>query len=318
MQHENIHINSRHYTTAPNQVDVNTKNNILIDLSYLCVMDVVGEKAADFLQGQLTCDTKEVNAYQIRQGAMCDLKGRVLALMDLVQYDGMHCVLADDLYDKTETSLHKTALLSRVQLRKNTAMRVFGFILNNQQDILPGEIPEALYHVVQNDQYCCYRISTKRFILLLKTQSAIDSLVHLFSSKNQFLGSLFWHQLQLREHDFEIYPRSRGLFLPHRLGLHTHRISFNKGCYKGQEIIARTHYRAKQKHGMFTYIICTGEPLHSGQRILDHETGGEIGELVDYCPLEHHQYLIAASMLLHHPKIGMIDGHQNLVEFMTP
>ena len=108
-----------------------------------------------------------------------------------------------------------------------------------------------------------------------------------------------WHMARLEHGDIQIYPESRGLFLPHRLGLHnTGYLSFDKGCYKGQEIIARTHYRAKLKHGMKIFTMQTTDTLRPGLRLMTEDGTRELGELVDFCPIDNQTFMLAASMLL--------------------
>jgi folate-binding protein YgfZ len=129
------------------------------------------------------------------------------------------------------------------------------------------------------------------------------------------LGSLTWHTLKLYQKQIDIYPESRGLFLPHRLGLHLSQyISFDKGCYKGQEIIARTHYRATLKHELKTYIIRTEHPLYSGQKLYNVNEETEIGELIDYSMLGDNTYLIAVSIFKAPVLATRFEGQSNSVQ----
>ena len=69
-----------------------------------------------------------------------------------------------------------------------------------------------------------------------------------------------------------LHPETSGKFLPHEFNLHqTHAISFNKGCYTGQEIIARVHYRGKLKTGLYQGILsCTLAPK-PGSKVVYYE-----------------------------------------------
>ena len=291
--------------------------NYLFDLSYLAGIDVIGDISGEFLQGQVSCDVREVTPLQIRQGASCDLKGRILSLFDIVDWNGLHLILPEDLLSKTLLSLSKTALLSRIRLEKSSAFQVLGFILNNPDDILPCKLPlpNQCFQVTQNDNVCCYQITPQSYIILARTES-VKALSEPFIQHHQWRGSLLWHELQLKHHQLELYPESRGLFLPHRLDLHkTHRLSFNKGCYKGQEIIARTHYRAKRKHAMALFTIVTDEPLKSGMKVLQQDNHIDLGELIDYCPIGEDTYLMAASMILNPPSAALLEGHVKVVKF---
>ena len=123
-------------------------------------------------------------------------------------------------------------------------------------------------------------------------------LIQPFLEKNQWRGSLAWHALQLEQKQMSIYPESRGLFLPHRLELHqSGHINFNKGCYKGQEIIARVHYRSKPKHKLHLLTITTEQSLRSGDVLLSEEKQ-EIGLIIDYSPIRDNTYRVLISQAL--------------------
>jgi folate-binding protein YgfZ len=311
-------INTRILTTYKplnEELTLQSQNNYLFDLSYLGVMDVKGEKALDFLQGQLTCDVYSVSNTHIAQGAQCTLKGRILTLMDILSWQGVKLVLPKDLMEATAHSLNKTAMLSRVSLQKHTQLTVLGFYLQNPKDIIPDNsiIPTALYDLSFSDHFCCYHLGASLFIFLGDLQWA-NRLKKQFMEKNQLVGSLGWHTLRLKQLQIEIYPESRALFLPHRLGLHqTPYLSFNKGCYKGQEIIARMHYKATLKHEMKLFIIKTDEKIHSGQKLLKEPGGAEIGELIDFSLLGKDHYLIAVSILNDAPLGVFFEGHRTSV-----
>lgn len=282
--------------------------NYLFDLSYLTGIDITGERGQEFLQGQLSCDTREVSPHQMRQGAMCNLKGRILALLDVINWQGLRLILPTDLLTDTMRSLAKTALFSQVKLSPSTTYRVLGFHLRNNQDIIPfnRQLPTERQQAIYDEAYYCYHLGDNFYIFLVH-HNAISLASEAFINLKQWRGSLAWHALQLQQHQVDIYPQSRGLFLPHRLGLHlSGHISFNKGCYKGQEIIARTHYRAKLKHEMKLFTIQSDQALESGQLLFNANNKTEIGELVDFCPIGNETYLIAVSVIFDNPESVMI------------
>lgn len=300
MPMNNYLINSRQLTACTplaSELIFEPSCNYLFDLSYLASLQVDGEKAQEFLQGQLSCDLRQVNPEQMRQAAMCNLKGRVLALMDVLnwQEQGWQLILPQDLLLETQASLSKVAMFSRVTLKPATQYRLFGFYLQNANDSLPfnHKLVNSPYAVMHQEHYCIYALDPQFYIILVDTRRS-EELCQPFINSKQWRGSLAWHALQLQQKRIEIYPESRGLFLPHRLGLHlSGYISFDKGCYKGQEIIARTHYRAKLKHELQVFTMKSDKPLQSGQKLLNDK-----GELIDFCPIAEGNFLIAASMLL--------------------
>lgn len=298
------------------EMELKSQKNYLFDLSYLGILSVSGDNSAAFLQGQLSTDIREVSKTQMRTSALCNLKGRVLALMDVIDDNGFKLILPKDLLESTEASLAKTAIFSKVKL-KAEEKTVFGFYLANTEDTIPFnlQLPIAPFTLIVNDLVWCYHLTNQFYIIIVASELA-DSIQNSFP-KEQQRGSLAWHALKLKNNQFEIYPLSRGLFLPHRLNLqNTHCLSFNKGCYKGQEIIARTHYRAKLKHGMQLFTIKTATQLSSGQRLLSLDKQVEIGEIIDLCPIADQTYLIAISALFEHPAEVMLEGTEQVLTLL--
>lgn len=276
--------------------------NTLFDLPNTRLLTLHGEQSADFLQGQLSCDVHQVNAEHMRPSAHCNLKGRVLALPDVVAWHGLHLVLPQNLIEKTQKSLMKTALLSRVSLQVTPDYHVFGFYRQDAKQPLPfeGAWPTEKHAVLATENACAYHLGDG-FYHVLANQTALDAIEEPLKKNQQDANT--WHALRLAQGDVQIYPESRGLFLPHRLGLHeSGHLNFNKGCYKGQEIIARTHYRAKIKHTLKCFTLASPQQtLHPGLRLMNEDGTREIGELVDFCQLKNNQTLIAVSLLIEHP-----------------
>lgn len=299
---QNHKINSRTYTSfVPDELALlqSKEKNYLFDLSYMTTIDINGDKALEFLQGQLTCDVSVLSDIQMARGAQCNLKGRILSLLDIINLNGTKIILPDDMKESTQNSLIKTAMLSRVTIKSTANYKIYGFYLQNKKDLIPFStfLPTDANALAQNNNYSYYHLNNGFYIFVIASEMA-DDCVKQFSDHDQLLGSLTWHTLQLMRKQIEIYPESRGLFLPHRLGLHeTSYISFNKGCYKGQEIIARTHYRATIKHELRLFSIQSDEAPYSGQKIFKEAEDIEIGEIIDYSILNANHYLIAVSIM---------------------
>ena len=314
-------INSRVFNTfAPINIELQLDNqkNYLFDLPYLSVLAVDGEKSLEFLQGQLTCDMRLMNDIQMLRGAQCNLKGRILSLLDILQWQGIKLVLPLDLLESTQNSLAKTAELSRVAIKHHNELAVFGFYLQNPNDPLIADLflPKEIGALTYNEQFCYYHLG-KGFYVFLVNAARVLTFCQPFIEKDQLLGSLTWHTLRLYEKQIEIYPKSRGLFLPHRLDLHlTPYISFDKGCYKGQEIIARTHYKATLKHELKLFELYSLEILYSGQKLYAVATDQEVGELVDYSVIDQGRFIVAVSMLKNADLNVRLEGQSTVVNLI--
>ena len=194
--------------------------NTLFDLPHLSILNIDGEKAYDFLQGQISCDVSEVNPHAMRQGALCNLKGRVLTLLDVVTWHGLKLVLPANLLEKTQNSLTKTAILSRVTLKPATHYHVLGFYLHDTKQPLPfqGHWPTEKNSVLTQDSACAYYLGDQCYLMLVDAIQ-FEVIKASFMQENLLQDAHAWHALRLKCGDIQIYPESRGLFLPHRLGL---------------------------------------------------------------------------------------------------
>ena len=300
-------INDRDYTTKHNlkdELSFDSNLNYLFHLDYLTTLSVSGNEPLQYLQGQLTSDISKVTADNVQPGAICNIKGRILTLLNIFFWENYHLLVPKDMATKIQKTLYKTAMFSRVNIKPSSEFTVFGFYLQSQNATIPLNIqlPENIYSVTSSENYLCYKVAEELYMLIVKNAYA-NQLLTEFPATQQH-GELAWHSLTLSASIFEIYPNSTALFLPHRLNLQkSDYINFNKGCFVGQEIIARTHYRAKLKHGMFLYKTQTTEKLYAGQKIYNPEDSKELGELVDIAILDDNTHLLATSLLLEHPTI---------------
>jgi folate-binding protein YgfZ len=295
----------------------NVNPNILFNLSSTwTILDVVGTAGHDFLQGQLTCDLRQITPSHMRSGALCNLQGRIVTLMDVIaSNDALHLIVSHDLLKKTTRLLEKPALFSRVRLEPNLDYSVYGFAFNNPNDITPFSsiLPANRFDVLTFDGGYCYNLGDDDYIFIIHN-THLTTFTAPFITHQRLESATAWHERCIRHHRWSINAASSELFLPHRLNLHqTDCISFNKGCYKGQEIIARMHYRATQKHTMTYSTITTNEALEPGLKLLHENNTTEIGELIDYCSIGENQYLIAISILINHPATGRLSGHKQTI-----
>jgi len=306
------------FSTIKNELNFDNTKNYLFDLSHLGILKIEGEKAQEFLQGQLTCNLLDVDFKNMRKGAQCNLKGRVLALIDIfkTKENELNLILPLDLIPETESSLAKTAMLSRVKISKVSNYKLFGFYLNNKENIIPFDLKlsNSPYSVISGESYYCYCLSQNLYVFIVM-ENEVNKLTDNFINKSQYNGSFAWHYLNLKQNKINIYPESRGLLLSHNLNLHTTGyINFNKGCYKGQEIIARMHYRSKPKYELKLFEFKSDEPIYIGQKLINIEDNQIIGEIVDFCPLMDNKFLIAGSVLFNIPLMVILEGHKLPVE----
>jgi folate-binding protein YgfZ len=252
-----------------------TKDNY-IALSDLGLLQVTGKQAKQFLQGQLTCNLDEVNEHQTRLGAYCDVKGRVQATFRLFFYqNAYYFLLPRHMVSLLFVALKKYAVFSKLDLSdvSNNWQKVglYGSkiaALLSAQQLYPKEENGFIAH----EPILSLSIPgpSPRFILLSPSPPSIGFIETTCSP--QTLND--WHLFDIIAGIATIYPETSGQFTPHQLNYPAlGGVSFNKGCYIGQEIIARTQYLGKAKSRLYRASFQANEQAMPGTGLL--EKGGQ-------------------------------------------
>ncbi len=253
--------------------DIN-QTNIAIKLNDLGILQVTGKKAAQFLQGQLTCDVTEINKVQSRLGAHCDAKGRIQATFRLFFYeDAYYFLLPRTMLSHLLQCLQKYAVFSAVNLVDVTHhWEIKGIVGVSASSILSqhGIPPTTPNGVIACDLGISLAISdTPRFILLTtdkKLTTFIDSTFKEIPVNN-------WHLLDIMAGIPTVYPETIAQFTPHQLNYPAiGGVSFNKGCYIGQEIIARTQYLGKSKSRLYRVAFQANNNFPPGTSVHNEES----------------------------------------------
>ena len=195
-------INQREYTllnSLANELNIKANTNLLFNLNYLTTLVLRGEASRAVLQGQLSCDIREVTPTQMRQGALCTLQGRVQALIDVIEYDNtLHLIVARDLAPFVMKALQKPAMLSRVSIVESTDYQIFGFYAPNSttQTPLAWHMPDTRFNFSQQHEGAAWCVAPQLSMLLIKNQYAAEG-ANTFIANEALRGSLAWHSLCL-------------------------------------------------------------------------------------------------------------------------
>jgi tRNA-modifying protein YgfZ len=234
-------------------------------LPHLGMLRVSGEKATKFLQGQLTCDVNQINQNHSSMGLHCNPQGRIISNFRILDDENNYDLITlRELLPIAVQALNKYALFSRIDpiLDTSEAWMHIGIIGENAHidlaTLLPT-LPTKLDDVHRYEEMVaiCIDIHTPRWHVLGKR-----NIMQHFQEKLQVLIQSIafstWQTLDLQQKLFWIHPEISEKFTPHALDLqHTHAISFKKGCYTGQEVIARVHYRGTLKAALYHAQIKT-------------------------------------------------------------
>lgn len=216
---------------------------------YLAVLRVAGNDAGKLLQGQMTCNVNDVTETQSSLGAFCNPKGRAIATFLLIKnHDAFLMVLPVELLQTVKTRLQKYVLRSDVSFTDGSDE--YCLIGVSQADAQPGR----LFATRQQDLISVNLSSAvNRCLVIAETGQAINFWTDRVNRQGfQPEDSEQWRYLDILAGIPWLCAATSEEFIPQMLNLDKlGGISFNKGCYTGQEIVARTHYLGKAKRALF-------------------------------------------------------------------
>jgi folate-binding protein YgfZ len=228
---------------------------LLVNLSQeLAILEVSGTDSVTYLQGQLTNDIKLLDKQSFMFAAHLNNKGRMLANFIITK-------VAENTYHLISNKSIISKVLPRLKmyvLRSNVVMREL-----EQTNIIFSD------HALTNSIYSLELISGN-FLSLIETTP---------DTKTKDLKH--WHRFLIKNGICMIYPQTYEQLIPAQVNYDKiGGVSFTKGCYTGQEIVARMHYLGKAKHLMYKFICDT--PVQIGQSVISPKVDNqEVGMIVD-------------------------------------
>jgi len=269
----------------------------LTDLNNFDLLAVAGEDAAKFLQGQLTCDIDKVTATHSAQGAYCDINGRVIADMRVLAGDTGYLLLSPrGMGYAIKRTLEKYVVFSRASITLQTSSweryGVYGPAATQTIRELFNAAPEHAHDVLQKVDCIVIRLpdAQARYEILMPADN--DEM----RDKLEDLGVTDdleeWELAEIRQGIVHVTPDTQDSYTPQLLNYDlTGVIDFKKGCFPGQEIVARMHYRAPAKKRLYRASVA-GMRVSSDSMVM---AGGEsIGEIISAAMTEsgHYEMLV--------------------------
>ena len=234
------------------------QGDILCDLSHFGLISVTGADAVTFLQGQLTNDIRQVTETQSQFSAWCTAKGRALATFFVTQRQGVYYLsVSRDLLEPTLKRLRMYVLRSKVVLEDaSTSLVHFGYAAPDGDEHLKailGKAPENAYDTVQVNNLTIMRqpAPIPRFKILGELEEA-RKLWQRLNVNAACVGRSSWEYFNIRSGVPMVTLASTEAWVPQMINLHLiNGVSFTKGCFPGQEVVARLKYLGKSKRQMY-------------------------------------------------------------------
>jgi folate-binding protein YgfZ len=283
----------------------------------LSLIKVSGDDAGNFLQGQLTCNINELTDRKASIAAFCNAKGRVISTLLVIKTDqGYLLILPQSLQQIVLKKLQIYVLRSKVELSAADDLAVAGLV---PAKVTQGDaLPELTFHYTKREGMLYLRLpSANPRYLCLAANLAMSS----FNSHDaisapdgewrylDISSGLPWFDADKSEH-----------YTPQMLNLdQLGGISFNKGCYTGQEIIARTHYLGQAKRQMYLGECLTQLAVDQNTPILVGQSKEKFGDILISQTLgQSTRMLIVAQTVDDTPKTLILDDANHTPVSLLP
>jgi folate-binding protein YgfZ len=267
------------------------------------VLEVAGADAQSFLQGQLTCDVQALVAGKLGCGAYCSPKGRMLSSFLIwrgasqSESEVFHLLLPASLAEAIRKRLTMFVLRAKVSIRlmQTPLLGCVGIAAaaSPMAEPINTTSPWQGHSQVLNGlgQWLSLRIGDglQRHYLLAESEAALDTWLATQSLDSaNITHPVFWDWLDIQAGLPLITPATQEQFTPQMCNLELiDGVSFRKGCYTGQEIVARTQHLGKVKRRLYrAHIPATAGVVPAiGDALFSDDTGDQAnGMLLSVAP----------------------------------
>ena len=262
---------------------------VLCDLSHLGLMLATGEDAAAFLHGQFCNDVLALHEGAAQWNGWCSPKGRLLVtLLAWSGREGIYLLLPRSLQPAIQKRLQMFVLRAKVKLSDESDHWVrFGVAGPKAETLLRravGAVPDEPMSTLHAESCRLIRLSTARFIVVASPDKAIALWQQLASDCAMPAGAAVWDWLTIQQGIITVLPETQDAFVPQMANFElVGGVSFKKGCYPGQEIVARTQYRGILKRRMMLAHLAVATAPTPGDKLFseafEDQAAGEIANI---------------------------------------
>jgi folate-binding protein YgfZ len=279
--------------TAQSAQDSETQLYPILDQQ---IVQVNGPDSAKFMQGQFSCNLSEINGEQFRRGACCNAKGRMITSFSAAQHGDNYLLAMDpELVEPTLSHLKKYMVFFKTQMTAtNWVMAgLKGPDADTVIERLFNQVPAEAYQQANSEHGLAIKLPFNAgYELWIKPDEADNLFTELMASCSVATNEM-WRR-NLIEHGLaQLTAHNQESLIPQMMNLGvTGGISFNKGCYTGQEIVARMQYLGKLKRHGYVFSS-TASDIPAGSEVFTHDKSSAIGEVVNVAPSEQGCVLFA-------------------------
>lgn len=272
-------------TPAPLQ-----ESNAICSLDSHGLLYVGGDDATEFLQNQLSNDIRQIDQSRSQLSAFSNAKGRMIGLFRVIAIEGGYLLLMPrSLLVTVQEKLQRFVLMSRVILAdiSNDFARI-SVTIDAGQPAPDDSWPSDIDAVHQTDSLISVRLPAaegrQRWLLLSTDAAEAIALWSRLSADLAVNGPEHWRLQNIDAGIPSLYPETSEAFVLQMANLqYINGVSFKKGCYPGQEVVARMQYLGKLKRRMYRAEIDSDQAPAPGDELAakDAEGSDGSGKVVD-------------------------------------
>ena len=267
----------------------------ICDLSHIGLISASGEEAESFLQNQFCNDVRLVDDTRSQLNGYCTAKGRLLAFFNLFQHEGkFYLALPIERAAPVLQRLKMFVLMTQVELddASNELIR-FGIGGPGADELLQtivGTLPEQPHQVTRHEGISVIRVPDKQSrFMIVGSNDQLQPLWQKIAEHATPVTSQVWDHQDIINGIPQIVDATAEDFVPQMLNMQSiAALSFKKGCYPGQEIVARMHYLGKQKRRMYLAHVDADSSIAPGTSIFSKgsDSAQSVGTIVSCasCP----------------------------------
>jgi len=240
------------------------ESSFVIPLPQLSIVEIKGEDSTDFLQNLLSNDVNQLDINQAQLTSFCNPKGRIIILFWLIKVQNNHffALMPENTAVIFQKRLSMFILRSKVTIEDTSNHHVaFALDGHSQLDVISNSAPLKVQFAI------------------LEQHNATDALKQLLTEGHRLCDSTAWETLLINSGIPTVKAASSEAFTPQQINLDiVGGVSFKKGCYPGQEVVARLHYLGSPSRRLFLAKYQGDIPDENS--IITNKQDGTVGHVV--------------------------------------
>jgi folate-binding protein YgfZ len=262
-------------------------------LPQFALLEVAGEEARAFLHAQLTSDVRALNATNAQFSAWCTAQGRMLAnfilhVQPAAEGETLRLLLCAERLPEIQSRLQKYVLRTKVKLTARTDWGILGLCGADLPALLKNAgfspLPEeGMLGICAHAQTTLIRLPDGGY-LLAAPQALLNEYTEHLAAQLPAVDAKYWQWRDICAALPWIGNATAEAFVPQMLGFEKIGVSFQKGCYPGQEIIARAQYLGEVKRHLYHLTASRAMQVGEDLRAAD-DPSNTVGKVITTAPV---------------------------------